>query len=358
MIKNAKIYGDFYSPERLLSYGRPWMFSVGSRSIGKTTGWAIYILNNFIKTGHEFIYMRRDKDELMLTCQGYFDNAVNIINANGGNIAEFKYDNRCYYIKMEGEEEFTLCGYAVDLNREYKRKSANFSKVEFIIYDEFLAPSSRGYLGSKENFLYEYDRVYSLFCSVDRGIGTPFRNEAKLICMGNNSSYYNPLFIGLGIDKYVRADSKIIAPKDELWVLEQTSVVEATKDFQNSNAYKLGNKAQLEYTFENKNDEDNSLFIERIDAPKRALFNMTFDGIKMGVYYIMNDNIIYVDKPGNTRFDFALTSSDHTINTYLINKLSDFEGMQQLKEFLRLGRVRFSNAKNKYAVLSYFQFVK
>lgn len=360
MLRNAKIYGDFYSPERLLSYGRPWMFSVGSRSIGKTTGWAIYILNHFIKTGHEFIYMRRDKDELMLTCQGYFDNAVAIINQNGGKIAEFKYDSRQYYIRMEGEEDFTLCGYAIDLNREYKRKSANYSKVEFIIYDEFLAPSARGYLGSKENFLYEYDRVYSLFCSVDRGIGQPFRNEAKIIFMGNNSSYFNPLFLGLGIDKYVRADSKVIAPKGELWVLEQTSSVKATEAFKDSNVYKLGSQYQTMYTFENDNGESDNLFIEKTDKPKQILFNMKFDNVEMGVYYVINDNMIYIDKPAvnRCRWNFALTSEDHSINTYLVTKLSDFEAMQQLKEGIRTNRVRFANGKYKHAVMSYFQFIR
>lgn len=358
MIHNAKIYGDFYSPERLLSYNRPWMFSVGARSIGKTTGWGIHIINNFIKTGHEFIYMRRDKDELMLTCQNYFDNAIEIINASGGNIAEFKYDSKCYYIKLEGEDEFKLCGYAVDLNKEYKRKSTNFGNVEFIIYDEFLAPNSTGYLGSKQNFLYEYDRVYSLFCSVDRSVGKAYRNEAKIIFMGNNSSYFNPLFIGLGIDKYVRADSKIIAPKGELWVLEQTTTVKATEDFKNSNAYKLGNKAQRAYTFENDNMEDDGLFVEKTNKPKRILFNMTFDGLEMGVYYVMEDNMIYIDKPGQTRFNFALTSSDHTINTYMINKLSDFDGILQLKESIATGRVRFATARIKQAVFSYYQFIK
>ena len=62
MSKN--IYGDFYNPTKILSYGKPMNISVGSRSSGKSTGFGIHLLKDFLKNKHQFIYVRRTEIEL------------------------------------------------------------------------------------------------------------------------------------------------------------------------------------------------------------------------------------------------------------------------------------------------------
>ena len=77
-----KCAGKFYNPKRLLTFNKPWNFITGSRSVGKSTGWAIYCVLDFLHNGHKFIYVRRTKDEVSLTAPTFFGNAVPIIRNN------------------------------------------------------------------------------------------------------------------------------------------------------------------------------------------------------------------------------------------------------------------------------------
>lgn len=269
MFKNAKIYGKFYSPEQLLSYNRPFMLSVGGRSIGKSTGWQLHLLNDFIDNGHLFIYLRRTDKELYASVTDYFEDGVTILKQMG-KIYDFAYKKQLYYIKRTEESEWEVCGVAVALNLQHQIKSAKtkyFHQVWWILYEEFILEDSRLYLGDKENLRAEYDKLMSLYKTVDRGIGKAYRNECRIICLGNNYSYFNPIYIGLGVDAYIRTDSKFIAPKGRLWCLEQTTTVEATKDINKSWAYQLSGEVQAKADYSNEAKEAHGCFVEKINKP-------------------------------------------------------------------------------------------
>lgn len=351
-IKNAKIYGKFYSPELVLSYNRPWIFTVGSRSIGKSTAWAMHLLTDYIKKGHKFIYVRRTDEELMQTCRNYFDSAVEILRRNGYPIQDFKYDSRYYYIMLNGDWE--QCGCVIPLSQEQKFKSANYQDYWWILYDEFIAYDSNSYLGTKANITFEYDRCLSLYQTVDRGIDRPFRNETTFVFTANNSSYFNPLFIGLGITDYIRTDSKILAPRNEPWIVEQVAQVEATKDIKNSFAYKLANQKNRDYAYNNIAFDETQTFIATVNKPMVCLINVMYNGHKMGVYYIKEDDMIYVsEKTGNVP-TLALTYGDHdTINYTLVKSFRDSPQMQVIREQYLRGNILFQTPKCKYEMCNY-----
>lgn len=351
-IKNAKIYGKFYSPELVLSYNRPWIFIVGSRSIGKSTALGMYMILEYLKHGSKFIYVRRTEDEVMNTCRNFFDNSIAILRQNGYQIDDFKYDSKYYYIMINGEWE--QCGCILPLSQEQKYKSANYQDYNTILFDEFISYDPNKYLGSKANFTYEYDRCLSLYQTVDRGIGQTFQNKTKFIFTANNSSYFNPLFIGLGITDYIRTDSKIIAPKNKLWIVEQISEVEATKDIKSSYAYQLSNEKNRDYAYNNIAFDETETFIGRIDKPMVCLINVMYNGHKMGIYYVKEDDMIYVsDRPGNV-ITLALTYGDHdSINYTLAKTFRDSPQMQVLREQYVRGNIMFQTPKCKYEICNY-----
>lgn len=354
--QNAKIFGKFYSPERMISYHRPWIFSVGSRSIGKSTGWGIVFLKEFIDDGKKFIYTRRTKDELMLTCKSFFDSAVTILNQNGYHIVQFYYRDQEYYIQMEGEDEPRQCGKTIPLSLEQKYKSSNYEEYWNILYDEFIATDSTKYLGTKNNFTYEYDRCLSLYQSVDRGVGRAFRNETRFVFLGNNATYFCPLFIALGIDEYLRTDTKILAPKGKLWIVEQTSEVEATKEIKKSFAYQLSDKKNRDYAYNNLNQEQtDGNFVMKIKGPKRPLLNMKYRGHKMGAYVVDDIGKIYICNETNNLFTLAMTCGDQDkINYLLAVRYSDSDWLQLIKKAFYNGDVIFETNKCKYEITNYF----
>lgn len=355
MIKNAKIFGKFYSPERVLSYGRPWIFSVGSRSIGKSTGFAIYMLDRYLKKGDKFIYVRRTEDEVMNTCRSFFASAVIIMKDNGREISDFKYDRGDYYIMRKEGGEWEQCGTCVPLSQEQKYKSTNFPDYKVILYDEFISRDPNRYLGSQKNPLFEYDCAMSLYQTVDRGIGQSFQNETIFIFTANNSSYYNPIFMALGIDEYIRTDTKICAPKGKLWIVEQTVSVEGTKDIKNSYGYQLSDEKNRNYAYENVGFDAKMNFVERINKPMRALMNIKYNGHRMGVYSVEEDGIVYVCNRVNPGVTLALTAGDQDkVNYLMATQYRQTYFMQMLHDAYYRGLVRFETNKCRYEVANYF----
>lgn len=354
-IKNAKVYGKFYSPERVLSYNRPWIFSVGSRSIGKSTGFAIYMLKRYLKEGSKFIYVRRTEDETLNTCRTFFDNAVSILKSFGEPIEDFKYEKRDYWIKMKGDEKFVKCGTIIPLSQEQKYKSANYQDYNTILYDEFISRDPNKYLGNKDNPTYEYDCCLSLYQTVDRGIGASFQNKTIFIFTANNSSYFNPLFMALGIDEYIRTDTKICAPKNKLWIVEQTVSVEGTKDIQDSYGYQLSDEKNKDYAYENIGFDARMNFVEKINCPMQPLANFQYAGHKMGVYAIPELGVMYVCNKVNNFPTLALTCGDQDkINYMMATSYRDSYVMKTLRENYMRGNVRFENNKCKYEIANYF----
>ena len=96
---NEAIFGKFYSPTKALSYHRPWILSIGTRSIGKSTGWLIKAIGNWCETGQKFIYVRRTDDEIKITAKTACNNAVDILHQNGYNICSIEARNGGFYAK-------------------------------------------------------------------------------------------------------------------------------------------------------------------------------------------------------------------------------------------------------------------
>lgn len=241
-----KTDNGFYGPEHIISYNRPANIITGHRSGGKSTGVARFNLFDAILNDSRFIYMRRTKDELDKTKIHFFDQAIDIINRAklGFKIVYFDCiagDYMCTWIKDGdsdlSEDEAKECakkiGSTMALSLSQKVKSGyDFTNVNNIIYDEFIAEHQTGYLGSYENPDVEYTNLISIYVSCDRGIDKYFRNETRMFLIGNMANIYNPILLKWGVNKYLRMspDANIIAPKGMPWVLENVEPSEAFKE--------------------------------------------------------------------------------------------------------------------------------
>ena len=76
----------FFSLTPILSRGKYLNVITGKRSTGKSTGTSLYVLLYYLKTGKGWVYSRRTKDELLETCEHWFDNAVEILKNRGVNV--------------------------------------------------------------------------------------------------------------------------------------------------------------------------------------------------------------------------------------------------------------------------------
>lgn len=355
MAAKRDIFGKFYNPTKLLSYNKVLNFSIGSRSIGKSTGFALYLLREFIENGRQFIYCRRTMDETQLTAPTYFDNAVDILKSHGYNIESCVYQGGQYMV------DGALAGYAIPLSLQQKYKSSNYSDVWYILYDEFMImPGSQSrYIGGSTNASAEVEAMTSLFQTVDRGVGRAFRNETKIIFVGNAGTFFNPFFINYGIDRYLRPDTKYLAPKNDMYVVELTSETEATKEIMSSNGFKISTERTKSYAYGNQfADLKGDQFIDKnpigIHTP---LCNLIYEGNTYGVFAYFDSGYIYIThKKADGRPNISLTTADHRPNYLMMRTWHGHPITKRIKEMYDCGSIRFYDFKCKMTIDFYLAY--
>ena len=351
------IYGDFYNPTRLLSTGKPYLFSIGVRSCGKSTGWCIHLLKDYMQNKHQFVYLRRTKDELDETAEKAFTNAIVLYNSyynkrtGWKQIEQFEYKSGKYFINGE------LCGYGMSLSTQSKAKSLPLDGVFWVLYDEFLISKSGGqYLGGKDNPFKECEALMSLFITIDRGVDRPFRNELRVVCIGNNEKYMSPIFMRMGVDKYLTKETKFLNPKNSGWALEQTFAVKALEDAQKSNAYMLSSDYSKSYAF-GGGIFDNT-FIGKPECKLYPIFNVKYNDFVYGIAQTENGEVFVSNKAYNVRTNLALTGPDHAPNYQLVKAWHSSYYMTTLRDAINAGRILYESQRAKYAIETFFAYDK
>ena len=349
------IYGIFYNPTKLLSYGKVLNFSIGTRSIGKSTGFAIFLLKEFLERGRQFIYCRRTKDEMQLTAPMYFDNAVSILRSYGYDIDNVVYSGGIYTV---GEK---VCGYAIPLSLQQKYKSSNYSDVWYILYDEFMVMpgSSARYIGGSTNSSAEVEAMTSLYQTVDRGVGRAFRNETRIIFVGNAGSFFNPFFVNYGIDRLLRTDTKYLAPKEGLYVVELTRETEATKLIKDSYGYKMSTEKTRSYAYESRfADLTGEEFIAKsLPGRRNPLCNLAYEGGIYGVYAYCDAGYIYIThERADGRPTLSLTTMDHRPNYLMMRSWHGNPITKRIKEMYDKGMIKFYDYKCKMIIDFYLSY--
>ena len=362
--------GKFYSIKKALTYGRPAIFVTGSRNLGKSTTVALLSLLTYIVYGKKFMYVRRRKTDVDNTYKSFFDNALEIYNRKAKElglreILGFKAHCKHYYIAFEKDEEDKLiweeCGFYTPVTEEEHLKSSVFSDYVIIIYDEFIAKESTTYLGTLYNTDVEWDKLTSLYQTVDRGVDKAARNETVLICLGNKATVYNPLFKSLGIVDYVQPPGcpqpKFTAPKGQAWVWQDIDKVEATVNIDQSNAFALSSNRVKEYAY-------NNIGIERTEFVKRAERPTVYDRtvrIKGKEYGISHDSnyMYYIDnpKPGYAVLSLDHQSHDGTDKEMIINGWNRDPVLLNVGYAYHMGKLYFKDGKTQDLFLGYLDFV-
>lgn len=357
--KYDKMVEGWFSLRKPLSYGRHFITITGKRSTGKSTGTSLFILLDYLENCKGWIYTRRTKDELDVTAGTWFDNAVEIINSyitDDNDKIKIQYSGGTYYV--DGEP----AGMAIPLSLQQKYKSTNLSFCWYIVYDEFISFNGGGYLGGSSNPLKEFRALISLFQSADRTVGKAFRNEIVIIALGNCDSFFNPIYMGLGVDKYIRTETHFLAPKGVEWVCMQMNGDDATEAeaYKYSVGYKLSDDYTKGYAYENESKENRNKtdFIQKVSKPLKRQCNLHFDGYDMIMSIDFQGGYVYISHGHEEGLiEYSLTVGDHQPNYVLILRGGKEGYLTQIKLFYESGAIKFENAKCKWCIDNYFKFV-
>lgn len=170
-------------------YDLRYLLLIGQRNNGKSFSVKKLCLEDFIKHGKKFIYLRRyDNDIRDKNTTSYFnDKALNIKKLSHGKYDKVESYRGKFYVIDKNNNKIE-CGSCLSLNNYEHYKSLVFTDYYYIIFEEFI--TDRLYLYN------ECDKLDSI-------ISTVFRNTSEKACVfmiGNTLSRINPYINNWDLD--------------------------------------------------------------------------------------------------------------------------------------------------------------
>ena len=244
----------YWTPHDILSHNCLFHFSIGNRGAGKTYGSKKWAIKDFLKTGAQFVYLRRYKTEFD-GFQNFFADIANEFPEH-----EFEVKGKLLYIDKK------LAGYGIPLSVGLTKKSISYHLVNKIIYDEFII--DKGHIRYLRNEVPTFLEMYETIARM---------RDVRVMFLANAVSVVNPYFL--------------------YWNMKPKTTKRFTK---------IGHMI-IEY-MQNK---------EFIEAKYKTRFGQIIKGTNYGNYAIENeflkDNMTFVEKKtGNARFGFSVVYNAHT----------------------------------------------
>lgn len=310
----------YYNPNKMLSYNRILNFIIGARGIGKSFAMKEYPIKRFLKTGEQFIYVRRYKGELKKVTNYFNDVMVKFPKH------QFKVKGREFYI--DGK----LAGWAIPLSMWQSEKSNAYPNVGTIIFDEFIR--------EKDNSGYIPNEVEALLNLMD----TVFRNRdnVRCVCLSNAVSIVNPYF--LYFDLVPNINKRFNAYKDIL--IEIPESVDFSEERRKT---KFGSLIDgTEYggmSLDNEFVNDSNVFIEKRSKNSKFKYAILYKGMTIGIWVDTDEGIMYLssDYDPSSKNVIALTTDDLNENAMLmLNWRNNYYLRKTVSAFTK-GYLRFDN---------------
>lgn len=337
-MKKPNFGSEYWNPQKLLSHNKLFNFVIGNRGGGKSFGAKRLAINNWLKKGEQFVYVRRYNTEFG-TIQTYFDDIKQFypdheFEASGG---EFKID---------GE----TMGYYLPLSTSSKNKSTSYPDVTLIVYDEFIIDK-----GAYHYLKEEVTVFLDLYETIARP-GTVDRKRTLVLFISNAISSVNPYFVYFGI-----------TPKRNTQFITKTSIcVEMYKGTEFTERKRLTEFGQLiegtrygSYNLDNEFYRDNYNFIEKMSGKCIPWCRFKYLDSVYNIWFGCESGYVYFNMkkcPDSTPI-FCLTGADHCVNIILINSIKSQPMMKNIRQAYDMGLVRFDGLKSKEAFYEIMQII-
>lgn len=321
----------YYNFDKLFSYNFLIAFVIGERGCGKTFGSKVAVLKKFLKTGEQFIYIRRYKTELDtalstfwndIQYNGYFADHTLKVKKNKM-LTEFVCDNK-------------VCGYAVPLSTANILKSTAFPNVKTIIYDEFL-------LDNGGTYRYLRNEV-TMMLDVIETVGR--LRDIQIIFLGNALSVTNPYFAYWNLELPYNSEFRTF--KDGAIVVNYIKNLKYREAKKKSRFGKLIDGTDYgRYAIDNQMLRDNNNFIEKKPSDSVFWAVLVINGQSIGLWESKTGYLYLSPKyDPNTMHKFACDFNDHSEHTVFLNFRDNYY-LKLCVEAYKQGLLKFENVKIK-----------
>lgn len=338
----------FWDIKRTLTHNSLINIILGNRGGGKTFGAKELCIDNFIKKGEQFGYIRRYKDDLKEPMQQFFKD----IEYKYPNY-EFKTDNKYLYIRLKTEndnEKWTdkdIAGYGFILSTANNKKSISYPRITTLVYDEFLLDK-----GNQRFLPNEPVALLNLYETIARP-GTP-HPRVVLFMLANALTITNPYFLYWDLKMPTKKD------KNNKWIWKHPTRPILVEDVKNEKFIDTKKNTEFGkliegttysgYSIDNKFLLDNDTFVEKRSPKAKFYFTFIYLEHTLGVWIDRDEGKMYVSKDIDPSYPlvYSITLKDHKPNTMLIKNKSRNGHFKIFLENYQLGNVYFEsiNIKN------------
>lgn len=330
----------YYNFDKLFSYSDALIYFVlGERGVGKSFNSKLAVLKKFIRTGEQFIYIRRYKTELDTALATFWDD----LQANGyfdDLRLEVKKSKMLTQFLCDGE----VCGYAVPLSTANILKSTPFPNVSTIIFDEFLLDNG----GTYRYLKHEVTMFLDLIETVGR-----LRDNLKVILLGNNIAPHSSPYFAYWNLELPENGAEFRTFKDGAIVVNYIRNLAYREAKKKSKFGKLIDSTDYgRYAIDNQALRENDSFI--YPRPNKSTFEsiLIINGMNIGVWN-GRDGYLYLSEKfdPNCTFKFVFDYNDHTEGTIFENARNNLWLHLVIKAY-KQGYLRFENQRVKGTAIS------
>lgn len=323
-INEVIIIKYFYDINKALSYSKLFYFIVGGRSCGKTYSFKKWAIKSFLKTGSQFIYLRRYETDFK-KIELFFDDIL----ANNEFECQFKVSANIFYINEK------VAGYYFPLTSAQSLKSTPFPNVGRILLDEFILED-----GFQHYIPNEVSSTLSLYDTISRDRDIP------MLFMSNAVKFNNPYFNYFALNKGFNKDISIF---DDIYleIITNKHFIEQRK--QTRFGKMISNTSYSQYAIENKFTDDDNTFVSKKQKTAIFKFTMIWKGQKIGVwadytigYWCLSDDV----DPSN-KIIYTLSISDHQENALLLTSIKNNIMFKNMIRAFDMGLLIFETQKLK-----------
>lgn len=331
----------FYDFNKLISYNSLLNFVIGERGVGKTYGAKVYVINHFLKTKKQFVYLRRYKTELKEALMK--NNTPIFFNQVKDEFPNIKMTNRNDTFYIEGQ----LAGFGIPLSTANILKSSSFDNVDTIIFDEFIIDK-----GSYHYLQNEVTQLLDIIETITR------LRDVRVIFLGNAISITNPYFMYFDLTLPYNSEYKIEKRdnKGQPLILVNYIKNEVYREVKKQSRFGqlIKDTEYGKYAIDNEFLRDSKSFIKKKTKDSAYYYTIVLNGNKYGIWNDWKENTIYIsnDYDPKSLYTFTINNDDHTNNTILI-KVRTSPLIKTLIEHYRLGTLCFENQKIKNVFMEY-----
>lgn len=314
------------------SYNCSFNMIIGPRGPGKTFELTQYCVEQFIKTGAQFIWVRRYPKEIRVVKSGFFDD-MRALDVFPG-----------HELKMNGTKcmiNGKLAGKLIALSTGDDQKSTPTPDVTTIVFDEFiLEPGYRHYLPA------EVRTFLNLVNSTVRD-----RSGWSVWMLSNAVTAENPYFSEWDIPTSAFGKKSIVRLDDSHLVQYVRNEAFEAHMAGSQFGRAIAGTEYADYAIANKFTLDTDTFIERKTAAAKYYFTIRYHGKEYGVYADYETGKLYISRDADSTFPvrFALTTDDHQPNTLILKGRRNLY-LTNLVNCYAAGALRFDDAKTKTAM--------